>query len=321
MVILVQSVIRGWLARRQAGTMQRKLHEEISAVKIAVKGSVADLSFNGNDELDNEVKLVERVNGLPSKRLPLKELKFSEQVSETEGTIKVQASYLAELQRRVLEAEAALREKEDDNLLLQQRLHQYESRWSEYEAKMNSMEEMWQKQMVSLQLSLVAAKKSLADEAMIKQTKQDDAISNQSNASRNRPPKPIMPHDDDEFDWDDSTSVGTKTPDYKLPSHHSDMVRELDAGMSVVRHLVKEFEHRTQVFNDDADFLVEVKSGQAEANLNPDEELRKLKQRFDNWKKDFKVSLRETKGILQKLGSVDSLAEKSKKKWWGKRSS
>lgn len=323
MVILVQSVIRGWLARREAEMMRRKLHEEISAVKIIVKGSVADLSSSRNDQLDTQVKLGERVNCLPSKRLPVKELKFSEQDFKNEGTINVPASYLAELQRRVLEAEATLREKEDDNVLLQQKLHQYESRWSEYEAKMTSMEEMWQKQMVSLQLSLVAAKKSLADEAMIKQTNQDDATSNQIIASRNRPPKPIMPHDDDEFDWDDSASVGTKTPDYKLPSHLSDngLARELDAGRSVVRHLVKEFEHRTQVFNDDADFLVEVKSGQTEADLSPDEELRKMKQRFDIWKKDFKVRLRETKGILQKLGSVDSLAEKSRKKWWGKRSS
>ena len=109
-----------------------------------------------------------------------------------------------------------------------------------------------------------------------------------------------MPHDDDEFNWGESNIFGTKTPDYKLPSHHSHsgMAGELDVRMSVVPHLVKEFEQRTQVFNDDTNFLIEVKSGQAYANINPDEELQKLKHRFDIWKNDFKVSLRKIKGIL-----------------------
>lgn len=245
---------------------------------------------------------------------------MSEKVSDNEsGTVKVQASYLSELQRRVLEAESALREKEDDNILLQQRLQQYETRWSEYEVKMNSMEDMWQKQMRSLQLSLVAAKKSLVEDSLVQQTKQDDVINNQNNVSRIRATKPILPHDD-EYDWDDTTSGGTKTPDYKFNFDKGGLARELDAGMSVVAHMVKEFEHRTQVFDDDASFLVEVKSGQTDANLNPDEELRKLKQRFDAWKKDYKMRLRETKTILQKFGSVDSGVEKTKKKWWGKRS-
>ena len=74
----------------------------------------------------------------------------------------MKASFLAELQRRVLKAEAALREKEEENDILHQRLQQYESRWSEYELKMKSMEEVWQKQMRSLQSSLSIAKKSLA---------------------------------------------------------------------------------------------------------------------------------------------------------------
>ncbi|KAI4328584.1 hypothetical protein L6164_020924 [Bauhinia variegata] len=47
----------------------------------------------------------------------------------------------------------ALREKEEENDILHQRLQQYENRWSEYELKMKSMEEVWQKQMRSLQSS------------------------------------------------------------------------------------------------------------------------------------------------------------------------
>lgn len=63
-------------------------------------------------------------------------------------------SILAELQRRVLRAEAALREKEEENSILKQQLQQYEQRWSGYEAKMQSMEEMWQKQLTSLQVDV-----------------------------------------------------------------------------------------------------------------------------------------------------------------------
>ena len=61
---------------------------------------------------------------------------------------------MEDLQRRVLKAEAALRIKEEENLTLKQQMQQYETRWSDYEVKMKSMEEMWQKQMTSLQVGL-----------------------------------------------------------------------------------------------------------------------------------------------------------------------
>ncbi|KAL5066788.1 hypothetical protein RYX36_017675 [Vicia faba] len=41
---------------------------------------------------------------------------------------------------------------------------------------------------------------------------------------------------------------------------------------------------------------------------------------FEGWKKDYATRLRETKVILNKLGSEDgSSIEKAKKKWWGRR--
>uniref|UniRef100_A0A0D9YYY4 Uncharacterized protein n=1 Tax=Oryza glumipatula TaxID=40148 RepID=A0A0D9YYY4_9ORYZ len=46
--------------------------------------------------------------------------------------------------------------------------------------------------------------------------------------------------------------------------------------------------------DDDADFLVAVKSGHVGSNMNPDGELRKLKDRFATWKK-YKCRLKETK--------------------------
>lgn len=64
-------------------------------------------------------------------------------------------SDLAELQRRVLQAEATLERKEEENAELQEQLQQFETRWSEYEAKMKSMQDVWQNQMASLQVSFL----------------------------------------------------------------------------------------------------------------------------------------------------------------------
>ncbi|KAM3705761.1 hypothetical protein ACB098_03G102900 [Castanea mollissima] len=205
----------------------------------------------------------------------------------------VKSSFLAELQRRVLKAEAALREKEEENDILHQRLQQYESRWSEYELKMKSMEEVWQKQMRSLQSSLSIAKKSLAI---------DDSERN-SDASVNA-----------SDDRDYSSDMGSNPR-----SVESNGLRPMSAGLSVISRLAEEFEQRSQVFGDDAKFLVEVKTGQVEASLNPDRELRRLKQMFEAWKKDYGARLRETKVVLHKLGNEDGSTVK--RKWWGRRNS
>lgn len=46
-------------------------------------------------------------------------------------------------------------QKEEENAALREQLQQFERRWSEYEAKMKKMEETWQMQMDSLQVSLL----------------------------------------------------------------------------------------------------------------------------------------------------------------------
>lgn len=207
----------------------------------------------------------------------------------------VKSSFLAELQRRVLKAEAALREKEEENDILHQRLQQYESRWSEYELKMKSMEEVWQKQMRSLQSSLSIAKKSLAVDDS---ERNSDVLVNAS--------------DDHDYSWD--TGSNHRGQD-------SNGVRPMSAGLSVISRLTEEFDQRSQVFGDDAKFLVEVKSGQVEASLNPDRELRRLKQMFEAWKKDYGARLRETKLILHKIGNEEGTVDRVKKKWWGRRNS
>ncbi|KAK2453781.1 myosin [Trifolium repens] len=209
--------------------------------------------------------------------------------------ILVKSSFLAELQRRVLKAEAALREKDEENDILNQRIQQYESRWCEYELKMKSMEEVWQKQMRSLQSSLSIAKKSLAI---------DDSKRNSDSS--------VNASDERDYSWD----VGSNHR-----RQESNGTRSTSASLSVISRLTEEFEQRSQVFGDDAKFLVEVKSGQVEASLNPDQELRRLKQMFEAWKRDYSGRLRETKLIINKLGTEDGALEKMRKKWWGRRNS
>ncbi|VFQ75001.1 unnamed protein product [Cuscuta campestris] len=216
-----------------------------------------------------------------------------------EEEVVVKSTFLAELQRRILRAEAALREKEEERDMLHQRLQQYETRWSEYELKMKSMEEVWQKQMRSLQSSLSIAKKSLSLDCCDSSARNSDASVNAAGS------------DERESSWEARNSNGAR------PSS------------VVITRLAEEFEQRSQIFGDDARFLVEVKSGQSEAaNLNPDHELRRLKQMFDAWKKDYGARLKETKVILSKLGSggeegggSSGGSDKTKKKWWMMRNS
>ncbi|KMZ72945.1 hypothetical protein ZOSMA_157G00250 [Zostera marina] len=82
--------------------------------------------------------------------------------NDNSDQILVKASVIGELQRRVLKGESGLKEKEEENSVLHQRVLRYESRWLGYEGKMRSMEQVWQKQMRSLQCSLSVAKKRLS---------------------------------------------------------------------------------------------------------------------------------------------------------------
>jgi len=226
-------------------------------------------------------------------------------------------------------AEKALREKEEDNVLLRQKLENYDKQWVEYKAKMSEMEETWQKQMSSLQLSLAAAKKSMASEdSTLKNSLSDRSVDPQTASGKHiRDPQRRLSNDEEESEWDDDQASAPKSPQQnsnkfsQAGSEYASSQGEVAAGRSYVTQMVREYDHRRQVFTDDVDFLVEVKSGQTQAHLNPEEELRKLKARFDGWKKDFKVRLRETKVVLSKLGNTDSIEREksvSRKKWWSK---
>ncbi|GAB4846314.1 Myosin-2 [Ancistrocladus abbreviatus] len=261
-IIQLQSVIRGWLARRHVDDIQNL--ESLDGQQGNCISEVKDLS-HAHDE--------------------------------------VPPSVLFELQRRIEKAEATLGQKEEENTTLKVQLQQYEKRWSEYEGKMRSMEEMWQKQIKSLQVSLAAAKRSLAAE---------------NTASQNGRPDVSPSH----YQSDDNLSIGSRTPGGSTPHKFSNATPDVRAGretngrLSAVDHLVREFEHRRQVFDEDAQALADGRSGPLSSSASAAVEFQKLKMRFEAWKREYKVRLRETKAVIHKLGHSD--AEKSRRKWWGK---
>ncbi|KAL2557658.1 Myosin-1 [Forsythia ovata] len=293
-IATLQSYVRGEKTRKEYAVLLER-HRAAISIQKQIKGRISRKKFKNIN--DASVLIQSVIRGWMVRRCSgdIGFLQFGGKKGAEQEEVLVKSSVLAEMQRRVLRAEAALREKEEENDVLHQRLQQYENRWSEYELKMKSMEEVWQKQMRSLQSSLSIAKRSLAF---------DDSRRN-SDASTNA-------IEDSESSWDRGNNFRT---------HESGGVRRMNAGLSVISRLADEFEQRSQIFGDDAKFLVEAKSGQVDANLDPDQELRRLRQMFDAWKKDYGARLRETKVILHKLGNEEGSANKVSKKWWGRRNS
>ncbi|KAA3453007.1 myosin-2-like [Gossypium australe] len=269
-VIYLQSVIRGWLARRHFNNMHN--------LKQSNRGSVK-----------SRRKISRKV--FEAKDMP------------HEQQIQVLPSVMAELQRRVLKAETNLGQKEQENATLREQLQKSEARWLDYEAKMKSMEEMWQKQMVSLQTSLTAARKSLAADNGAGQLGRADVLSPRC------------------YDSEDNVSMGSRTTGGNTPVLFSGAMPDVVGGrengsLNALGNLLKEFEQRKQNFDADAKSLIDIRVPQQASNMNPDDELRTLRLRFETWKKDYKLRLKEAKARLHKRGHPES--DKARRKWWGK---
>ncbi|KAL3821565.1 hypothetical protein ACJIZ3_007470 [Penstemon smallii] len=244
-VVTLQSYVRGEIARKEYGDLlrfkrqcaPRKLDEQLMAVvhiQSVIRGWLVQKhvrhlrnSKQSNVSKRKPGRRISVAKDLPSDMLP---------------------SVVEELRSKVSMAELTLGQKEKENAALREQVQQFE-------ARMKSMEDMWQKQMASLQMSLAAAKKSLGAD-------------------------------------------NTQTPGGST---------DTNGGLNTVGPLAKEFEQRKQTF-DEALATVEVKP----------EELRKLKQSFTAWKKDYKARLRKTKGKVHKQGGHPE-TEKHRRKWWGKK--
>ncbi|XP_064942329.1 myosin-2-like [Musa acuminata AAA Group] len=271
--VFIQKHVRLWLAR----TVFKNQQKDIIFLQSVIRGCLARKHFTVLKKVD------------VSKVIHVKDTNNNE-------SPQIHPSILAEFKSQMSKAEAALREKEEENAILKQQLQAYETRWSEYELKMKSMEETWQKQLTALQMSFTAGRKSIVPEEMTKQPGWPDA--SQTNHY---------------YEAEDDESVGAQTPEgtlAKLPNASDAMqVRNNDTACNAVIQLIKEFDQQRQVFDTDAGLLIEVKSGA----INPYEELRNLKSHFASWKKDYKMRLRDTKTALLKLVNPE---KRTYKRWW-----
>lgn len=127
-VVHIQSVARGWLARRYFSHLRRWKMSAIDTSKTRLKSYSKVSEAKGGTSQEN-------LSNLPSN--------------------------VEELQRLVMKTKESLSQKEHENMRLREQVRHFEARLSEHENKMKSVEETWQRQMASLQKSLAAAKKSL----------------------------------------------------------------------------------------------------------------------------------------------------------------
>lgn len=87
-----------------------------------------------------------------------------------------------------------------------------------------------------------------------------------------------------------------------------------DSGVcNSVDLLVKEFEQKRQNFDEDAKAVIETTKSVQMPYSKQIEEFRKIKERFEMWKKEYKNRLRETRAKL-----VKGVNGEGKQSWWGK---
>ncbi|KAI5078437.1 hypothetical protein GOP47_0006108 [Adiantum capillus-veneris] len=272
----LQAFVRGWLVRKGfSRECETKVEIGNSVLQYMARTNLA--LEPSQDSLEDRNHLVKEGADGSSSTGHLADMQQDEYLPKERGDImQVKSSHGYKERLQTMDSELALKKKEEEISLLQQSVKEYERKWMAYEAKMKSMEEMWQKQVTSLEQRLsVATKGSNTEESAYKTGDSDKAV------LISTPPHYASARDTPETTSGEPDGVARN---------------ELDPSRSALDHLGKELEHRTQVFNDDARFLVEVKSGQIAANFKPDEELQKLRQRFEVWKKDYKGRLKETKG-------------------------
>ncbi|MCH84777.1 myosin-2-like, partial [Trifolium medium] len=214
-VTILQSFVRGEIARRKYGVM--------------VKSSIT-ISSENIEEIQAIITLQSVIRGwlVRKHNSSLNKLKKHPENGKSRRRSRLKMSFD--------------KQKEEENAELREQLKQFEKRWIEYEKKMKTMEEMWQRQMASLQMSLAAAKTSLASENANGQPSRHD-VSLPSNFC---------------YDSEEAISMGSRTPrtpGCSTPLKYSSSLSEVRAardGNGAINNLMKEFEQRRQTFDEDA---------------------------------------------------------------------
>ncbi|XP_042374552.1 myosin-1-like [Zingiber officinale] len=187
---------------------------------------------------------------------------------------------LAELQSQLLKTEAALREKEEENAMLKRHLQEYDMWWSNYESKMKSMKETWQRQLNSLQRNPADERKSHGLEEILKRNGRLETSK-------------VNHYYDSEASSEVQSLKGMLS---KLRKNSNSVpVRNQDTTYSSVVQLIEEFDQQQEIFDDHTILVVGAKSGKVGANINHFQELQDLKTRFSLWKKDYKMRVMRLK--------------------------
>ncbi|XP_009801337.1 myosin-3-like [Nicotiana tabacum] len=301
-VVALQQFVRGEIARKYHQDLTRRL----TAIIIIQKHIKEHRHRRIERQLTAATRLQSVVRGwLTRKQFNLlgngkptcdQNIRKKNDHAEKEQETKVPRSVLLDLQRHILRTEAALERKKEENAALRLHIQHYEKKWNQYESKMKAMEKMWQDQLTSVQTSLAAERKTHSGE----KTKGELRL--------------LMHQDQDEDDgFPRTTSLQSSALNLSNEVHDSQSQQNgrINSENQLNNHHVMDMVNHFQNFVHD-----QCKSGQETSTLRPNDELQKLKVRFEAWKKDYKSKLREVKATMKQLGHPER--GKGTKIWCGR---
>ena len=179
----------------------------------------------------------------------------------------------------------------------------------ESKQRLLASESEWSEEMAALRTALAAVRTSL------------EKRSETSYKTHSPPTKIAVVDEDDVVDGfiSQAPSPGTPpqgdSPHHRAPDGRQTRTKSVTSNPARVKKLAeasesvsaaqREFETRSQVFEDDAEFIVEVREGSSAADMDPEFELKELGARFEAWRKDFKDRLMETRTLLKRLDKFE----------------
>ncbi|KAJ1277978.1 hypothetical protein BS78_04G044600 [Paspalum vaginatum] len=173
---------------------------------------------------------------------------------EDAGDDAVSVSLLVEgLERKAVEVEARLRQKEEENAALKRRMEGYHIRWLEYEIRIKSLEEAFHEQMAALQMAQDAARRA-----------RETAYGDAEMSSSEEPAAPVrLRHGRDRLLVTGACRRGRLGAEFRWQSHTLERAEAPPGPWQP-----------------------------AAPSANAAEDLKKLKAQFRAWTKDYKARLR-----------------------------
>lgn len=219
-----------------------------------------------------------------------------------------------ELESRAVKAEEEVKRKEEEmrqkeELIstLQRQVEHYESRLSECEVKMKSVEEELQRQITSLQMAQTAG------------GRRDGSTKHGHESTRGTLPRTKSPVRRPQRGSEPAPAVVVAAADERAP-----------APAGPVDQLAREFQTEREAFEHNARAVAEASrpsTSSSPSSAKSVEELKTLKRQFATWKKEYEARLKKTKAELKKLvhaekkssgagGGGDGHAHQRRCGWW-----